>query len=143
MRIVTMSDERKEILFQKAKPITEFNDELSALLFFMHTTMREAKGQGLAAPQVGHSICAIVLNDTRWPSIINPRVIFAKGRETRREACLSVPGIQVEVQRATKIVVEAQDRHGKPIRINAKGPLARVIQHEIDHLDGKLIIGGL
>lgn len=138
-----MSDERRDILLKQAQPVVDFDDELTTLLFFMHTTMREAKGQGLAAPQVGHSICAIVLNDTRWPTLINPRIIFAKGSETRREACLSVPGVQVEVARATKIVVEAQDRHGKPIRINAKGPFARVIQHEIDHLNGKLIIGGL
>lgn len=143
MKIITMSDEKRDILFKQAEPVTKFDDELTALLFFMQVTMREAKGQGLAAPQVGHSICAIVLNDTRWPTLINPKIVFAKGSETRQEACLSVPGVQVDVQRATKIVVDAQDRHGKPIRINAKGPFARVIQHEIDHLNGKLIVGGL
>lgn len=109
------------------------------LLDGMHEAMTAADGKGLAAPQVGHSLSAIVLADTRWPELINPRIVYAKGSERRQEYCLSIPGIGVEVERSREVVVEAQDRTGKPIRASVKGEVARLFQHEIDHLAGKLI----
>lgn len=137
--IITTSDEDYSILFRQALPVGEFNARLAWLLDNMRVTLKEAKGHGLSAPQVGYGMRAVVLNDTRWPELINPVLIFRKGREVRREACLSIPSLAVEVARATKIVVTAQDRHGRAIRVNAQGPIARVIQHELDHLDGILI----
>jgi peptide deformylase len=137
--IIKLGDPNQAILFQSAKPVEDFDGTLHALLDGMQATMKANEGRGLAAPQVGHSLRAIVLGDGRYPEMINPKIVYSKGSERRQEGCLSLPGLSVEVERAEKVVVEAQDRHGKPFVTNVRGPVARLIQHELDHLNGLLI----
>lgn len=137
--IIKLGDPNQAILFKQAEPVAAFDGALHALLDGMHETMLANDGRGLAAPQVGHSLRAIVLGDGKWPELINPSIVITKGSEKRQEACLSAPGLSVEVERAEKIIVTAQDRNGQPFVVNARGPVARLIQHEIDHLSGLLI----
>lgn len=137
--IIKIGDPNQAILFKQAEPVVAFDGVLHALLDAMRATMQAIDGQGLAAPQVGHGLRAIVLGDGEWPEMINPEIVVTKGSERRREACLSAPGLSVEVERAEKITVTAQDRNGQPFTASARGPVARLIQHEIDHLNGLLI----
>lgn len=137
--IIKLGDPNQSILFKQAQPVAAFDGTLHALLDAMRATMLANDGQGLAAPQVGHGLRAIVLGDGKWPELINPEIVVTKGSECRQEACLSVPGRLVAVERAEKVIVTAQDRNGQPFVVNARGPVARLIQHEVDHLDGLLI----
>lgn len=115
----------------------------------MLETMREAPGVGLAAPQIGIGQRIAVIeypededdpeNTKRVYEIINPEVIKKKGSDIGQEGCLSMPGLAADVERATQVVVKAQDRNGKEIRIKAYDWLARIFQHEIDHLHGILM----
>lgn len=140
LNLVTINDSKAAVLFQKAQPVTEFDGALHALLEGMRETMAAYAGLGLAAPQVGHSLSAIVLSDQRWPELINPVVLAASTRTlSRQESCLSIPDVRVEVKRPVEIKLKAQDRTGAPIHIAAKGELARLLQHELDHLQGRLI----
>lgn len=137
------------VLRQVAKPVTRFDGQLQELIDDMFETMRAAPGVGLAAPQVGESICLFV---AQWPedeedpeslrsyAIVNPVIVRAKGEEEAEEGCLSIPGYVGDVWRATDIVVQGKDRHGKKIRKEVTGWLARIFQHEIDHLGGILFI---
>ena len=108
----------------------------------MALTMAEAEGVGLAAPQVGISKRVIVVCDGDGETLefINPVLLSAKGMVEEAEGCLSVPGVQGMVPRAEKIKIKAQDRDGQTFEQKAEGYLARVIQHEMDHLDGRLFI---
>lgn len=144
------------ILRTKARKVTQFNDpKLQTLIDDMVETMLDAPGVGLAAPQVAVSQRVIVV---RLPddeqsraeygeaagvlyTLVNPEIVRAS-RETVDgiEACLSIPGYYGTVPRAVAVTIAAQDRHGKPVRIKARDWLARVFQHEIDHLDGVLFI---
>ena len=144
------------ILRQVARPVTEAelpSPEVQALIDDMVETMRAADGAGLAAPQVGESlrICVIELEaNPRYPELdpislsiwINPEVTVLPGGPTIHlfEGCLSVPGIRGRVSRPGHIRVTALDRTGAPLELEFTGPLASVIQHEVDHLDGKLFI---
>lgn len=139
LEIIKVGQPNQSILFKSVKPVEDFDGTLHALLDGMQAAMKASDGRGLAAPQVGHSLSVIVLGDGRYPEMVNPKIVHSKGSERRQEACLSLPGVSVEVERAEKIVVEAQDRHGKPFATNVRGPVARLIQHEIDHLNGVLI----
>lgn len=148
-RIVTLPD---PVLKRKARPVTKFDKDLHTLITDMVETMREAPGVGLAAPQIGLSerIAVIEYFEKQedeekedapkkvW-AIINPEIIKVS-EETLMgvEGCLSIPGLVGEVERHTEVLVKALNRHGKPIRIKAKGWLARIFQHEIDHLNGVL-----
>ncbi len=137
------------VLRQVAKPATRFDDGLQELIDDMFETMRAAPGVGLAAPQVGESIRLFVVE---WPEdeedpeslrsyvIVNPVIAKAKGEEEAQEGCLSVPGYVGDVRRATEITIKGKDRHGKKIRMRANGWLARIFQHETDHLNGVLFI---
>jgi peptide deformylase len=138
------------VLRQTAKPVTRFDDELQELIDDMFETMRAAPGVGLAAPQVGESLRLFVVE---WPedeedpesavvpyAIVNPSIVKARGEEEGEEGCLSVPGYVGDVRRATEIVIKGKDRGGKKIRMKVDGWLARIFQHEIDHLDGILFI---
>lgn len=142
------------ILRRKARKVQSFDQELQQLIDDMIETMREAPGVGLAAPQVGISQRVIVVEyaegseDPDTPdkpaklyALVNPKVT-REGRaiESGNEACLSIPGYFGEVPRPASVTVEAQDRHGKQLKIRAKGWLGRIIQHEIDHLNGVLFI---
>lgn len=130
--------------------VEEFDAELHQLIDDMAETMYVAPGVGLAAPQIGLSkrlFIVDVATEEDEPSdlrvFINPEIIEAEGDTTFNEGCLSFPGIREEVDRAERIKVRAFDRDGKPFELEADGLLAIVIQHENDHLDGKLMIDRL
>lgn len=138
-RIVENGD---EVLRQRAKKVTQITPNIVKLLDNLRDTLADsANGVGLAAPQIGISKCAIVVNyEEDWYELINPEIIKQEGSEIDTEGCLSVPGIIGEVTRAEKVVVKALNRQGREVEIRAEGFLARILQHEIDHLDGILFI---
>jgi peptide deformylase len=136
-----------DVLRRRADPV-EPSAEFDALIADMFETMYDAKGIGLAAPQIGLSQRLIVIdvNDEGGKelgpvALFNPRVVEA-GADTDKneEGCLSIPGVTGVVERPWRVVVEAVDRAGNPVRIEAEDMLARCLQHEIDHLDGVLFI---
>ena len=130
------------ILRQETKPVTVMTDELRRLVDDMFETMHAAKGIGLAAPQVGRTERIAVVDVDKSPLVIvNPEIILANGpRERAEEGCLSIPDIFGEVERPMNIVVRALDRNGLPIEVPGADLLARCLQHEIDHLHGKVFI---
>ena len=148
-KIVYIGD---EVLRKKARKVREFDESLHALLDDMVETLDHAAGVGLAAPQVGVSERVIVvrLNDDEEAygdeagvlyEVINPELVKTSREMVEDvEACLSIPGFFGEVERHVTVTVRGQDRHGNPIRIKPRDWLARVFQHEIDHLDGVLYI---
>ena len=136
------------VLRQKAQPVEVFDEELQILIDDMVETMRVAPGVGLAAPQVGVSKRVIVVefgneDDESIPkqlyALVNPEIV-SQSEETILgiEGCLSVPEFIGEVERAQVVTVRGQDRHGKNVKIRAEGWLARIFQHEIDHINGVL-----
>lgn len=131
-------------LREKTQPVAEINDELQVLIDDMFETMYKADGVGLAAPQIGISLRLAVIDSTRNESeklvLINPEITYREGEEEMAEGCLSVPTAYATVIRATKVTVKATDRQGKEFELTAEGLLAEIIQHECDHLDGKLFI---
>jgi peptide deformylase len=144
--IVTLPD---PILRQVAKPVERVDAALGRLIDDMLETMYKAPGIGLAAPQIGLSRRLIVVDvadeeegETRSPlALINPEIL-ATGTATRlhEEGCLSIPDVKVEIERPASVTVRYTDRQGRPQELAAEGLLATAIQHEIDHLDGRLII---
>lgn len=131
----------EEPLRASSEPVTEITDDIRRLVDDMFETMNEAKGVGLAAPQVGVNIQLAVIDIGDDPLVlINPRIISKSGKETCEEGCLSLPGLTEKVERAMKVVAEATDIDGSVYEIEAEGLLARAIQHELDHLDGVLFI---
>lgn len=136
------------VLRRKAHKVTDFGADLQVLVDDMIETMRQAPGVGLAATQVNVSQRLIVVefgdeDDEQAPAklyaIVNPEIVRpSQEKEKGNEACLSVPGFLGEVERVSSLTIKGQNRHGQPIRIKAKGWLARIFQHEIDHLDGIL-----
>jgi peptide deformylase len=131
------------VLKTRASPVKSFDGSLSHLAEEMLVTMREREGVGLAANQVGRlkRILVAALEEEKEFVLVNPVVEEAtETTEKELEGCLSIPGIQVEVERPTGITVSGQDASGAPLRIEASGLLARILQHEIDHLDGILIL---
>jgi peptide deformylase len=142
--IITLPD---PVLRRKARQVTDFGPSLQILVDDMIETMREAPGVGLAAPQVGESIRLIVveypLDDTKEDAprklfvLANPEIKeISSETEMGIEGCLSLPGLHGEVDRLLDVRVTGRTRRGQPIKIKAKGWLARIFQHEIDHLDG-------
>ena len=131
-------------LHLKAKPVERVDDEIRRLVDDMAETMYEAPGIGLAAIQVNVQKRVIVVDVSEDKSslmaFINPVIVERRGEQTCEEGCLSVPGIYEKVTRAEEVTVEALDRDGKPFRIEADDLLAVCIQHEIDHLDGKVFV---
>ena len=137
-----------EVLRKKAEPISKFDKDLHKLVDDMVETMRVAPGVGLAAPQVGISERVAVVefgheDDEDIPRqlyvLVNPEIVKMSDEMVRGiEGCLSVPGLVGSVDRAKVVTVRAQDQHGKKLKIRAVGWLARIFQHEIDHLDGVL-----
>lgn len=103
--------------------------------------MYDSQGVGLAANQVGIDKAMLVADPgNRLYKLINPRIVKRQGKSVLDEGCLSVPEVCLKIKRAKKVVVEAQDEEGKPIKVEAEGLLSHILQHEIDHLNGKLII---
>jgi len=140
-KILFLPDSRLRMV---AKPVDVFDDNLQVLIDDMFETMYYARGVGLAAPQIGVSLRLSVIDvvgeKTDQLVIINPEIISSKGEKEFQEGCLSVPGAYDTVVRAEKVTVKALDRFGKPIEIKADGLLAECLQHEIDHLNGKLFV---
>jgi peptide deformylase len=128
----------------KAQPVTVFDAALQNLVDAMLETMYAAPGIGLAASQVNVHRQLLVLDVSEEKNqplvLINPQIVASAGSQTYQEGCLSVPGIFADVDRADKITVESLDRHGQPQPIEADGLLAVCIQHEMDHLAGKLFV---
>jgi peptide deformylase len=137
-------------LRQKALKIRAVDDSLRKLARDMHETMNDAPGVGLAGPQIGVMRRIIVVHVPEGyqgegepelsMTLVNPEIVKAHGREVGPEACLSIPGWVGDVPRAERITVKAIDLDNKEIRLKADGFLARVLQHEVDHLDGILYI---
>ncbi len=130
------------VLKSRAAPVDKFDESLEQLAEDMLETMREYEGVGLAANQVGRlkRILVAALEDEEYV-IVNPE-INETGDESEKdvEGCLSIPEIQVEVERPTRVTISGQDRSGAPVRLEAEGLLARILQHEMDHLNGVLIL---
>ena len=149
MAILSILKYPNSILRKKTAPVCEFDADLETLINDMAETMYDAPGVGLAAPQIGVSKQIIVYDIAPteekgdFSALINPRIIEAEGQEFGEEGCLSVRELCAEVKRAYRIVVEAQDGEGNGVIIEAEEWLARVLQHEIDHLNGILFIDHL
>lgn len=128
----------------KARPVEHFDAALKQLSEDMLETMYDAPGIGLAASQVDRHIQMLVLDVSEEKNapmtLVNPRILEQSGSQTCQEGCLSVPGIFADVDRADRIRVAAQDLDGKDIELEADGLLAVCIQHEMDHLVGKLFV---
>ncbi len=137
------------VLRRKAVDVDDEWDTVEKLVTEMLRSMRLAKGIGLAAPQIGESLRVLVTDlspveaETGPLALVNPSIVSRKGEQTEEEGCLSIPGIWEVVRRPTQLVVEARRTDGEPITVTAKGDLARVLDHEIDHLDGVLFIDRL
>ena len=131
------------ILKKKCAPVEDFGEDLTALAAQMLEFMHEAKGLGLAAIQVGVLRRLFVCNATGEPggdlTFVNPAFIELTGVAEQEEGCLCLPGAGVTMRRATRVVIEAQTTEGKPFQRTGEGLLARVWQHEVDHLEGRLI----
>lgn len=138
----------EDVLRQDAEPVDVFDDDLAKLIDDMVDTMREAPGVGLAAPQIGISkrIIVVEFGDEEDDSIpkqlyvmINPEIIKESNDKVPGiEGCLSVPGVVGKVNRSRAVTVRGQNIHGKPVKIRAQGWLARIFQHEVDHINGVL-----
>ena len=127
-----------------AKPVADFGSALQSLVDDMFETMYAEPGIGLAATQVDVHLRLLVLDvsedKSRQRTLVNPQIVAVDGVQLHKEGCLSVPGVFAEVKRAAKITVAALDRHGQPFEFTAEGLEAVCIQHELDHLDGKVFV---
>ncbi|MBI4681893.1 MAG: peptide deformylase [Nitrospirae bacterium] len=136
----------EKILRTKTEPVNEFNSELQKLVDDMIETMYAAPGVGLAANQVGilKQVAVIDVGSSEGKSslivLINPEIINEEGENNSEEGCLSIPDYTTIVKRAERVKVKGLDRDGKPIEIDADGLLAKALQHELDHLNGLLLI---
>lgn len=137
------------ILTAPASPVTQIDGGLQALIDDMAETLYAAPGIGLAAPQVGRSLCLFVydLGTVDGPpglvTILNPEVETREGKAADEEGCLSIPDYRTTIHRAARVVVRGLDRDGKEFMVEGTDLLARVLQHELDHLEGLLIIDRL
>lgn len=140
-KILYLPDDR---LRKIAKSVEVFDDNLQVLIEDMFDTMYHARGVGLAAPQIGISmrlsVIDVIGDKANQLVIINPEIVSSEGKKEFDEGCLSVPGAYDTVIRAEKVTVKALDRQGQPFEISADGLLAECLQHEIDHLNGKLFV---
>ena len=136
--IVFLGDPRLRL---RGEPVDSFGKYLHELLDDLTETMRKAPGVGLAAPQLGEAVqaCVIEVKQTLH-ELVNPRIVKASGDDRYLEGCLSLPGYYAYVTRREKVWVVAQNRFGKKIKVAGSGLLGRALQHELDHLEGKLFI---
>jgi peptide deformylase len=137
------------ILAETARPVDAVTPEIERLIDDMIETMYAAPGVGLAAPQVGVALRVCVIDLTVGKrggelfTLVNPEFVERDGMQLEDEGCLSLPGFTATVPRPARAVVRALDRHGKPQTIEGSGLLARALQHELDHLDGRLFVDRL
>ena len=133
----------EEVLREKAVPIGKVTDEIKTLIGDMFEAMIDANGVGLAAPQVGKKLrlFVAVADDDVKRVFINPQIVSTSEEVgDYEEGCLSIPGVYETIRRPVRVTVQALDENGKPFTLEADGLLARIIQHETDHLDGILFI---
>lgn len=137
-QIVKMGE---DILREKAQEVKKVTPNIIRLLDNLADTLYESKGVGLAAPQIGVSkrVAVVDIGEELF-ELINPVIIEKYGEEVDEEGCLSIPGLQGEVKRAAKVVVECLNREGEQVKYTGEGFLARAFQHEIDHLNGILFV---
>jgi peptide deformylase len=129
------------VLRSETTLVSDVGAEFQRLVDDMFETMYAAQGIGLAAPQVGRGARVAIVDVENNPLVlVNPEVVVEEGTDRAEEGCLSIPDIYGEVERAERVTVRALDRKGQEFTIDAAGLLARAIQHEIDHLHGKLFI---
>ena len=129
------------VLRKKSRLVKQVNAQRQDILTQMSRIMYDFSGIGLAAPQVGINESMIVVDvGTGLYKLINPKITKKQGSGVMEEGCLSVPGVCIKIKRAKKVLIKALDDTGKPVTIEAEDLLARVFQHEIDHLKGKLIV---
>lgn len=146
MSLLTILQHPDPRLRQKASPVTAFDASLQQLIDDMFETMYDAPGVGLAATQVGVMLRLAVMDCAPKDApperrvMINPEILLASDKQDMEEGCLSVPDTNEKVARFNRLKLRALDRHGKPYELEAEGLMAQAIQHEIDHLDGKLYI---
>ncbi|MGD0883599.1 MAG: peptide deformylase [Thermodesulfovibrionales bacterium] len=147
MAVLEIKKYPEPVLAKRAAPVKDIGGDIELLIDDMIETMYAAPGIGLAAPQVGVSQRLIVLDVSlregeEMPLIvlINPEILHAEGETESEEGCLSLPGFLTTVVRAEKVVVKGLDREGSPTEIEGEGLLSRALQHEIDHLNGRLLI---
>lgn len=140
LKIVLYPDPR---LKKMSRPVASFDERLRLLAARMFELMRQAKGVGLAAPQVGENIRLFVMNASQQPGddrvYVNPVLTDIEGEEEHEEGCLSLPGVHVNVVRGKQVKMQAQNLEGQPIEEVASDFVARVWQHEFDHLNGTLL----
>ncbi len=136
--IVLLGDPRLRL---KGKPVDGFGKYLHELLDDLADTMRHAPGVGLAAPQLGEAVRACVIEvEGQLHELVNPEIVRVTGDDSDLEGCLSIPGYVAYVTRRERVWVVAQNRFGRRIKVAGSGLLGRALQHELDHLDGKLYI---
>lgn len=141
MAVLTIRKLGDPILRQKAKSVPKVTKRIAKLIKDMEDTMYAAEGVGLAAPQIGISERIFVADAGDGAmAFVNPVLVEATGSEIDREGCLSIPGVYGYVERHASVAVDALDAKGKLRRVEATGLLARIIQHEMDHLDGVLFV---
>ena len=143
LEIVKIGD---EVLREKCAPVKEFDSSLKMLTEAMFDELLEADGVGLAAPQIGipQRFCVGDIRDGKRYVFINPEIVeTSMEKGPYEEGCLSIPGVYHDVIRPLRVKIQARDANGKLFNLDADGMLARVIQHEYDHLDGKLFIDHL
>jgi peptide deformylase len=145
MAVLSMRRYGDPILRQLAAPVAAVTPEIKTLIADMAETMWHQVGIGLAAPQIGVSLRIFVMDDGKRGAraIVNPVVTERGGVVKEEEGCLSLPGIFAEVERSKSLHIEGLDGDGEPISFEAQGLQAKIIQHELDHLDGVLFIDRL
>jgi len=146
MAILEIRKYPDEVLKKKSEPVTDINGELQKLIDNMLETMYKSNGIGLAAPQVGVAKRLIVIDTSIREEnqslivLINPEIVSSNGEILSEEGCLSLPGFITRLKRKEEVFVKGLDRKGNSIEIEAEGLLGRALQHEIDHLEGILLI---
>jgi peptide deformylase len=141
MKILEIKKYPDKILRKESCAVKQITEKEISLFEDMLFTMRHFSGIGLAAPQIGLNQRLIVVDVGEGSfKLANPEVIRIKGKDKMEEGCLSVPGVLIEITRPQEVVVRGLNENGKVVEINAKGLLARALLHEIDHLNGKLVV---
>jgi peptide deformylase len=156
MAVLPVCKQGDRIFSMRVRPVTEVTDEVRTLIDDMIETMRrgETPAVGLAAPQVGRDLAIIVAEpppdhegtEALYQGavvLLNPEIVLTSGSEVIEEGCLSCPGVTADVERPREIIVKGLDRDGKPVRLEVEGALARIFQHEIDHLSGRFFFDHL
>ncbi len=141
MKILEIKKYPDKILRKDSCAVEQITEKEISLFEDMLHTMRNASGIGLAAPQIGLNQKLIVADIGEGPlKLANPELIKIQGKYKMEEGCLSVPGVLVKIARPSEVVVRGLNENGQIVEVNARGLLARVLMHEIDHLNGKLVV---